>query len=119
MFSRAQTGLVHLLAATLCLWAAAYHTPVGALFRTVAAKMTGTRSSARPILAYYSGGVWELPRDEMNIESTPEVPDPQMLAAVPPGPALGRGVLVAYGRLSADKRKHAAALAARYGMAAS
>lgn len=115
MFTQSKTGLANLLAAMLCLWAAAYHTPVGALLRTVASKVTGVRSSARPLLAYYSGGIWELPKNEMNIESTPEVPDPQMLAAVPPGPALGRGIYVAYGKLPFDRRRNAIALASRYG----
>jgi hypothetical protein len=115
VFTQSKSGIAHFLACALCLWAAAYHTPVGALLRVVTAKLMGTRSSARPILAYYSGGVWELPQNELNIESTPEVPDPQALAAVPPGPALGRGVYVAYTRLSVDGRRSGVLLASRYG----
>jgi hypothetical protein len=115
MFRQSKSGVAHFLACALCLWAAAYHTPAGALLRVVVAKLTGTHSSARPLLAYYSGGVWELPRNELNIESTPEVPDPQALAGVPPGPALGRGVYVAYVRLPGDRKQSGAALAARYG----
>jgi murein DD-endopeptidase len=116
VFVQSKSGIPSLIACALCLWAAAYHTPVGALVRVVAAKVLGTRSSARPILAYYSGGVWELSRGEMNIESTPEVPDPQMLAAVPPGPALGRGIYVAYAKLPMDRKRNASAMATRYGV---
>ena len=115
MFVQPKTGLLNLFAAGLCLWAAAYHTPVGALFRTMSAKLAGTSSTARPILSYYSGGVWELPRQELNIESTPEVPDPQALAAVPAGPALGRGLFVTYTKLDFERKKNGAALAQRYG----
>lgn len=115
MFVQPKTGLLNLFAAALCLWAAAYHTPVGALFRTLSAKIMGTSSTARPLLSYYSGGVWELPQHHLNMESTPEVPDPQALAAVPPGPALGRGLYVTYTKLPFDQRKNGAALATRYG----
>jgi murein DD-endopeptidase MepM/ murein hydrolase activator NlpD len=116
VFTQSKSGIAHFLACFLCLWAALYHTPVGALVRVVTAKMTGTRSSARPLLTYYSGGVWEVPRGELNIESTPEVPDPSALAAVPPGPALGRGLYVAYAKLPFDKKRNAAAMATRYGV---
>ncbi len=116
MFAQSKSGLAPFLACALCLWAAAYHTPVGAGLRMITAKMTGTHSSARPLLAYYSGGVWEVPRNALNIESTPEVPDPQALAAVPPGPALGRGVYVAYSRISPERRRPAVLLASRYGI---
>lgn len=116
MFTQSRTGLVNLFAAMLCLWAAAYHTPMGALFRVVSSKLMGTKSSARPVLSYYSGGVWELPQGNLNIESTPDVPDPQMLAAVPPGPALGRGLYVTYTKLEFDRKKNGAALAQRYGL---
>jgi murein DD-endopeptidase MepM/ murein hydrolase activator NlpD len=54
----------------------------------------------------------------MNIESTPEVPDPQDLAAVPPGPALGRGIYVAYNKLNFERRRPGAALASKYGFVA-
>jgi len=115
MFVQTKSGLLNFFAALLCLWAAAYHTPVGALFRTLSAKMLGQRSSARPLLSYYSGGVWELPRAEDSFESTPDVSDPQMLAAVPPGPALGRGLYLTYGKLTFEQKRPAAALATRYG----
>jgi hypothetical protein len=115
MFLHARSGLLNLFASLLCLWAAAYHTPVGALLRSISARLLGTHSSARPLLSYYSGGVWELRGTEMNIESTPEVPDPQMLAAVPFGPALGRGIYVVYGKLPYEQRRQGSALATRYG----
>jgi len=55
MFPRRVKGLLDFCMATLCLWAAYHHTPAGALVRKAAAWATGTRSSARPLLAYYDG----------------------------------------------------------------
>ncbi|MBK7861799.1 MAG: M23 family metallopeptidase [Archangiaceae bacterium] len=116
MFVQAKSGLLNLFGALLCLWAAAYHTPVGALLRVVSAKVLGQRSSARPLLSYYSGGVWDVQRQEMNIESTPDVPDPQQLAAVPPGPALGRALFLTWGKLPYEQRRPGVALITRYGL---
>jgi murein DD-endopeptidase MepM/ murein hydrolase activator NlpD len=55
VFSRNARGLLDFLMASLCLWAAYHHTPAGALVRRGAAWATGTRSTARPLLAYYDG----------------------------------------------------------------
>ncbi|GEL74958.1 M23 family metallopeptidase [Myxococcus virescens] len=55
MFPRQAKGLLDFFMATLCLWAAYHHTPAGALVRKATAWATGTRSSARPLLAYYDG----------------------------------------------------------------
>ena len=74
----------------------------------------GSRGPA--ILAYYSGGVQELPRNELNIESTPDVPIRRSFAAVPPGPALGRGVYVAYAKLQINRKRIVTQLATRYGV---
>ena len=35
----------------VCLWAASYRTPAGALVRSLAARIVGVRTSARPLLA--------------------------------------------------------------------
>ena len=58
-FQRPARGLLDFLGAVLCLWAAAYHTPVGALLRDLGARITSTKTNARPLLAYYTGGVYD------------------------------------------------------------
>ena len=73
--------------AALCLWAAWYHTPAGALVRTAGAWFFKTRSTARPLLAYYGAGVYE-PRT---------APPPLLAAPVPPAQALGYGAWAAQG----------------------
>ena len=76
-----------LILAALCLWAAWYHTPAGALVRTAGAWFFKTRSTARPLLAYYGAGVYQ-----------PSATPPPMLAApVPPAQALGYGAWAVQG----------------------
>jgi murein DD-endopeptidase MepM/ murein hydrolase activator NlpD len=70
-----------LVLAALCLWAAWYHTPAGALVRTAGAWFFKTRSTALPLLAYYGAGVYQ-PRT---------APPPMLAAPVPPAQALGYG----------------------------
>ena len=72
---------LELLLAALCLWAAWYHTPAGALVRTAGAWFFKTHSTARPLLAYYGAGVYQ-PR---------AAPPPMLAAPVPPAQALGYG----------------------------
>ncbi|NMO21954.1 M23 family metallopeptidase [Pyxidicoccus fallax] len=55
MFPSRAKGLLDFCMAALCLWAAYHHTPAGALVRGAVAWATGTRSTARPLLAYYDG----------------------------------------------------------------
>jgi murein DD-endopeptidase len=40
----------------LCVWAACYHTPVGALGRRIIAWSIGIKGPTKPLLAYYGGG---------------------------------------------------------------
>lgn len=115
MFAKRPHGLTDAMAALLCLWAAAYHTPVGALGRLALARLTGVRTSARPLLAYYSGGVWEAGRADVPASSL-ELPDPEQLAAIPPGPALGRACWATWSRSSPPLKARAAVLASRYGV---
>ena len=72
---------IELLLAALCLWAAWYHTPAGALVRTAGAWFFKTHSTARPLLAYYGAGVYQ-PRG---------APPPLLAAPVPLAQALGYG----------------------------
>ena len=71
MFLRRTRGLLDFLVSALCLWAAAYHTPVGALARNLGAWVTGSRSSAQPLLAYYSGGVYDANQVNPGLPSMP------------------------------------------------
>jgi murein DD-endopeptidase len=115
MFARAPRGLLDFTAAALCLWAAAYHTPLGALGRSLAARVTGASSSARPLLAYYSSGLYDAAEVAAPEVSSP-VPDAEVLAAIPAGRALGRGVFASAAGLSARERGPVEALAHRYGL---
>lgn len=72
----------------VCLWAASYRTPAGALVRSLAARIVGVRTSARPLLAYYSAGVYAQ-------RAPPQI---TLRGPVPPGQAL------AYGIAQLDKR---------------
>jgi murein DD-endopeptidase len=112
-FARPSRGLLDLTAALLCLWAAAYHTPVGALFRSAAARIAGTHTSARPLLSYYSGGVY----DTKDLDAPPaplDLPDAQLLATIGPGAALGRGVMATTLQVGPEARESVDTLAARY-----
>jgi murein DD-endopeptidase MepM/ murein hydrolase activator NlpD len=55
VFARNARGLLDFLMAALCLWAAYHHTPAGALARRASAWAFNSRSTARPLLAYYDG----------------------------------------------------------------
>ncbi len=59
VFRNPARGLFDFLVAALCVWAAYYHTPAGALLRRTAAWATGIPSSAPSLLAYYGGGAPE------------------------------------------------------------
>ena len=72
--------ILELLLCALCLWAGWYHTPAGALVRSVGAWLFGTRSTARPLLAYFGAGTLVPPR------IPPMLPGP-----VPPAQALAYG----------------------------
>lgn len=113
MFAPRTRGLFDFFAAAVCLWAAAYYTPPGALVRGAVAKVVGAKSTTRPLLAYYSGGVYE-----SQVIDTPQevvdLPQPSLLAAVPQGPAIGRGVYATLKKAGTDHRKSSTALARRY-----
>jgi hypothetical protein len=86
----------------LCLWAAWYHTPAGALLRIAAARLSGTRSTARPLLAYYSAGT-QGARAPLEILAPP-VP-------LSPGAALGYGVAAVVAHLDPRERQEVLARA--------
>lgn len=101
------------LAAALCLWAAAYHTPPGALIRGAIARVTSTHNNARPLLAYYSGGVYESQAIDTPTEVL-ELPNPELLGGIAAGPAIGRGVFASLRHVSAQQKQTALALARKY-----
>ncbi len=118
MFRSNSRGLFDFLAAALCLWAAAWHTPVGALVRGGVAKLSGRKSEGRPLLAYFSGGVYDA-RD-VEVPATPVIPEglsPESLAIVPPGTALGRGAFAVLQRQPPAVRAAADTFGRRYQLA--
>ena len=56
MFLKPARGLLDFLITALCVWAAYYHTPAGALLRSVGAWAVHGETTARPLLSYYGGG---------------------------------------------------------------
>jgi murein DD-endopeptidase len=118
MFRASPRGLVDFLAAALCLWAAAWHTPAGALVRGAVAKVSGSRSTGRPLLAYFSGGVYDAREVEVPVP-TVLVPDELPVAELPlasPGAALGQGAWAVLSRPGVSSQ--AETLRQRYGLAA-
>jgi murein DD-endopeptidase MepM/ murein hydrolase activator NlpD len=116
-FGQPKRGLLDFVGAALCLWAAAYHTPVGALVRDLGGRVFNTRVQTRPLLAYYTGGVYDAQDIVAPTPVTAPVPDSEVVAAVPPGRAMGRGVFAAVSR-PGTSREALDALAARYQLAA-
>ena len=102
--------VVDFLAALLCLWAAWAHTPPGALLRTVGARVLGMRTSARPLLAYYSAGVYAS-------SSRQERPLPPPPRALQPAEALGYGAWAALTEEDPGERAASLRLAQREGFA--
>ncbi len=110
MFSRNTRGLLDFLMAALCLWAAYHHTPAGALVRRAGAWAFNSRSTARPVLAYYDGvsssGV-------TTSALVPEAPPVQLLSE---SEALAYGTHLALKGLQPKARQHALALATELGV---
>jgi murein DD-endopeptidase MepM/ murein hydrolase activator NlpD len=110
MFHRPARGLFDFILAALCVWAAYYHTPAGALVRRAGAWAFNTESTAKPLLAYFGGGDtdssllggrtdWSgvIPRGDL----TPEL-------------ALGYGAYASLSRLSTADRAASKEIARRY-----
>ncbi|MBF5044486.1 M23 family metallopeptidase [Aggregicoccus sp. 17bor-14] len=103
---RSLRGLLDLVMAVLCLWVAYHHTPAGALLRRTAAWMTGTRSTARPLLAYYEGqGAAAILSNAL----APTTPPPRTLTRPE---ALAAGTHLALRALQAQERGPVLSLAA-------
>ncbi|HYR18701.1 MAG TPA: M23 family metallopeptidase [Myxococcales bacterium] len=91
---RRARSLADLALAALCLWAAWYHTPPGALLRTAFARLFGARSATPALLSYYGAGA----RPFQLAEPLPP------RAALSPGAALGLGAQSALERTSPADR---------------
>jgi len=89
---RRARSLADVLLAALCLWAAWYHTPPGALLRTAVARLSGSRGATPALLSYYGAGALQL--------AEPLPPR----AALSPGAALGLGAQSALERISPQDR---------------
>src|SRR5579863_10168978 len=90
MFLRRTRGMLDFFLALLCLWGAWYHTPLGAMIRSLGARLTGVHTSAGPLLSYFTGGAYEPPP----VLGDHPPPLPVGLAAVgtlSPADALGYG----------------------------
>ncbi|MBS2022545.1 MAG: hypothetical protein JST92_09055, partial [Deltaproteobacteria bacterium] len=96
-------------AAVLCIWAGLAHTPPGALLRFTIARLTNTHTSARPLFAYYTGGIYE---------SAPAItkPLPPPVHALSAQDALGAGAAIALDNLEAAQRTVPLAMLAREGV---
>ena len=86
---RALRRVFDLFLSALCLWAAWYHTPPGALARTAVARLSGTRASVRPLLSYYGAGA----------RTGQAVPDVALPTPLSRGAALGLGASAVLARL--------------------
>jgi murein DD-endopeptidase len=91
--------------AILCLWAAWYHTPPGAVVRAVLARLSGTRAAIPPLLSYYGAGAW-------TGQPVPEIAPPP--APLSKGAALGLGAYAVLEKLPVAERDQ---LLARAGIA--
>jgi murein DD-endopeptidase len=102
---KARLPLIELLLSGLCLWAAWYYTPAGALVRTAGAWFFRTRSTARPLLAYFGAGTLVPPR----------VQPPPLAGPVPPQQALAYGAGAVLGWNHTETAPRLRALAQKLG----
>ena len=110
MFPSRAKGLLDFCMAALCLWAAYHHTPAGALVRRATAWASGTRSTARPLLAYYDGMSGTALSEPV---LAPEVP---LARPLTDAEALAWGTHLALKGLDAKARQRALALATELGV---
>lgn len=112
MFVWKRKGLFDFFMAALVIFAAAYHTPVGAMVRSISGSVFGVTTTTRPLLAYYSGGVYGT---KSSVLSKPLPPPPATLATATSGEALSYALHASLGRLDVPRRARATALGAKFG----
>lgn len=111
--ARALGGFLDFFVVLLCLWAAAYHTPAGALARRLTAWVLHLDTSARPLLSYFSGG------PQLVITSTSPAHLPVLAPArtdLPPELAMALGTWTSLEQLPAASRASAYAEANSIGL---
>jgi murein DD-endopeptidase len=101
---RSRLPILELLLSALCLWAAWYRTPAGALVRSAGAWFFRTRTTARPLLAYFGAGTLVPPR----------MP-PFLAGPVPPAEALAYGAAAVLGGSPAELAPRLRTLSGRLG----
>ena len=115
VFVRSTRGLFEFCLAVLCLWAAYWHTPVGALLRDGAAWVFGVQSAARPLLAYYSGGAGA---QSGRGPTGTVLPVPPLGVSLTPALALGYAVHASLRQMPAAEREPAQEMARLHGVSA-
>jgi murein DD-endopeptidase len=110
VFSRNARGLLDFLMAALCLWTAYHHTPAGALVRRASAWAFNSRSTARPLLAYYDGV------SSSGVTASALVPEVPLIRPLSESGALAYGTHLALKGLQPKAQKPALALAAELGL---
>jgi murein DD-endopeptidase len=98
-------GLLDFFVSALCLWAAAYHTPIGAGVRGLAAWAAGVPRDQKPLLAYYTSESF----------MAPAAPLPSPLRELPPAEALAFGVHARWKQLPEPERRLGRELALHHG----
>jgi murein DD-endopeptidase MepM/ murein hydrolase activator NlpD len=115
VFKRKARGLLDFLASMLCLWVAAYQTPAGQLVRGAAAWATGRQAEVRPLLSYYSAGVYAgQPLGPGNLPPPPGL----QAGPLPPEEAMGYGVWAVVQQLPPGERVSLLERASAQGVAA-
>lgn len=112
MFVWKRRGLFDFFMAGLVIFAAAYHTPVGAMFRSLTGTVFGVTTTTRPLLAYYTGGVYGT---KSSVLRKPLPPPPALLATATSGEALSYALHASLAHLDAPRRSRASALGERFG----
>ena len=115
--SQSLKGLLDCAVALLCCWAAAYHTPIGALLRNALWFVSGVTSRAQPLLSYYSSGLYDahaLAHPGLWVAPRPWTVGAK--AELTSAEALGAGVAAAWAPLLPSEREPGSALARHYGV---
>lgn len=110
---RHSVTLLELLAAAACVWAATYHTPVGAAFRALVRWGAGGKAVVPSFLSYYRRGNFET----ATVRASPprEWATLPPVAEVAPREALARGAWAVWDELAPARRRTAMDLARQHG----
>jgi len=110
MFASRARGLLDFCMAVLCVWTAYHHTPAGALVRKASAWAFSTKSTARPLLAYYDG------MTGTSLAAPMLAPEVSLVRPLTDAESLAWGTHLALKGLDARAREPSAALALELGI---